>query len=282
MLLEPLDALIAGKRRLYVSPDGLMNFLPFGALVCDDDGTRLIEKREVVLVPSATAHTALKADDAGDGRGLLAFGDPVYPAKDRGESRKTGALRFRDVGSLERLPETAAEVKTIATWFAKEPRKILTRDRATLQELRTALTEIPTRLAAIHFACHGHLGDRGDNTGLVLSGGEMLTLNDLYCMKIPAELAVLSACASARGQLTRFDGVVGLVRGFFFAGCPRVVVSNWAVRDRGAREMITSFYHHMRVKGLHPAGALRAAKRDAIAAGAHPSKWAAFVLWGLP
>jgi CHAT domain-containing protein len=117
----------------------------------------------------------------------------------------------------------------------------------------------------------------------VLGGGDVLTLDDVYRLAVPADLAVLSACETGRGSVVRGEGVVGLVRGFFFAGAPSVVVSNWKVPDESTRALMVSFYEKMIVGGRPPGAALRAAKLERLSAGgarSAPHDWASFVLWG--
>ena len=111
----------------------------------------------------------------------------------------------------------------------------------------------------------------------------MLTLDDLYQQTLSADLVVLSACDTGRGRIRSGEGVIGLVRGVFFAGCPRVVVSNWKVHDASTRRLMASFYEKMVKERLSPAAALRSAKLDMLRSKehAHPFHWAAFVLWGL-
>ena len=95
-------------------------------------------------------------------------------------------------------------------------------------------------------------------------------------------LPILSGCGTALGKHIRGEGLVGLTRGFMYAGVPRVVASYWQVRDQATAELMARFYHAMLVEDLPPAAALRAAQlalrqerrfRD-------PFYWAAFVLQG--
>jgi len=84
--------------------------------------------------------------------------------------------------------------------------------------------------------------------------------------------------------LLRGEGVMGLARGFFFAGAPRVVVSDWKVSDKSTRDLMEGFYRGMFEEGLAPGAALRAAKLKELregGEGSHPHHWAGFVLWGL-
>ncbi len=58
----------------------------------------------------------------------------------------------------------------------------------------------------------------------------------------------------------RGEGLIGLTRGFMYAGVPRVVVSLWEVNDEATAELMKGFYDAMFRKGMRPAAALRAAQ----------------------
>jgi CHAT domain-containing protein len=289
-LLRPLEPFVAGADRLLISPDGALSFLPFEALL-RVEGTkkeRAIERWEIAYLPSGTVLATLlhEARAAGRGEGLLALGDPAYPGEPARSSVTARLEKLRGFGPLERLPATADEVRELATLFSGKRSTVLLGEEASVSRLVEALKQPGGRLAAVHLACHGFVdAERPRLTGLVLAGGEVLGLDDLYRLRIPADLAVLSACETGKGKLVTGQGVVGLVRGFFFAGVPRVIVSDWKVSDAGTRSLMVALYRKMIEEKRPPGAALRAAKLESLRAGgarAHPSHWAAFVLWGLP
>ena len=109
-----------------------------------------------------------------------------------------------------------------------------------------------------------------------------LRLHEIYSLKLPAELVVLSACQTALGKEIKGEGLVGLTRGFMYAGAARVLASLWKVDDRATAELMKQFYQGMIKDGLRPAAALRAAQ---VAMWKQqrwqePYYWAAFVLQG--
>ena len=119
----------------------------------------------------------------------------------------------------------------------------------------------------------------------MLAGGDVLDVDAIHRLRVPADLAVLSACGTGRGALVAGEGVSGLARGFFIAGVPRVVVSAWVVSDASTAPVLVAFHRGVEAEKKPYAAALRAAKLAALARGgaaAHPSAWAAFTLWGLP
>ena len=100
--------------------------------------------------------------------------------------------------------------------------------------------------------------------------------------ELSAELVTLSACQTGLGKEVRGEGLVGLTRGFMYAGAPRVVVSLWNVSDEATAELMTRFYRGIFEGGLRPAKALQAAQA-AMSQDARfgaPYFWAAFTLQG--
>jgi CHAT domain-containing protein len=99
---------------------------------------------------------------------------------------------------------------------------------------------------------------------------------------LPAEVVVLSGCQTGLGKEVRGEGLLGLTRGFMYAGAARVVVSLWSVDDDATAALMVGFYRGMLRQGKRPAEALRAAqiemyRNDRWQA---PNYWAAFVLQG--
>ena len=279
-LVRPVAEHLTGCRRVVVCPTGPLNFVPFEALrMTDTEGAdqRVIHRWEISYAPSATV-LGLLLRDAARGRGVIALGDPTYPAE-----TSAGPLAARGLASLRRLVASGEEVRAIASLFGEEPKTVLLRENASLPALSEALAGASGRVRAVHLACHGFVDTEHPRlSGLVLAGGAVLSVESLYRMRVDADLAVLSACDSGRGQAMRGEGVIGMTRGFFRAGVPRVVVSSWKVSDASTRDLMTGFYR-AHVRDQKPASAaLRAAKLQMLASEAHrhPFHWAAFQIWG--
>jgi CHAT domain-containing protein len=119
-----------------------------------------------------------------------------------------------------------------------------------------------------------------DRTGRPQNG--FLRLYDIYNLRLGSDLVVLSACQTALGGEIKGEGLIGLTRGFLYAGAPRVVATLWSIDDRTTAELMRRFYEGMLVRAERPAAALRAAQVatwktkgwDA------PYYWAAFTLQG--
>jgi CHAT domain-containing protein len=143
----------------------------------------------------------------------------------------------------------------------------------------------------VHFATHSLLNnEHPELSGVVLSlvdrsgrpQNGFLRLYDIYGLRLGAELVVLSACRTALGEEIKGEGLIGLTRGFLYAGAPRVVATLWEIDDRTTAEAMKKFYEGMLGRAERPAEALRAAQIalwkskgwDA------PYYWAAFTLEG--
>jgi len=143
----------------------------------------------------------------------------------------------------------------------------------------------------VHFATHGLMDtERPGLSALVLSTVDadgkpqdgFLRANDIYNLKLPAELVVLSACQTGLGKEVKGEGLIGLTRGFMYAGAKRVVVSLWSVNDKATSDLMTKFYRGMLKDNERPAAALRAAQIEMWKQKKwqSPYYWAAFTMQG--
>jgi CHAT domain-containing protein len=155
----------------------------------------------------------------------------------------------------------------------------------------TAISPDLASYRIVHFATHGLLNSQHPElSGLVFSlvdkNGNaqdgFLTLQDIYNLNLPADLVVLSACETGLGKEISGEGLIGLTRGFMYAGASRVVASLWNVSDIATAHLMAEFYRSMEKDGLPPAAALRAAQVKMLQQKrwASPYYWAAFQLQG--
>jgi tetratricopeptide (TPR) repeat protein len=269
LLVEPLG-LKATATRVLVSPHAILGYVPFALLVGD---------RDLAYVPSATAYLSLEAGDRPGGTGVLALGDPDYAPSGPAEKApvRRGGIR------LVPLPATRAEAEAVGDVV------LLGKDATPGRFLLTVATRSHWR--AVHLACHGLVDpERPMQSALALAfpreGSNLLTCGEVFQKRIPADLAVLSACETGKGAVYRVEGIVGMTQAFMMAGSPRVLVSLWKVDDAATRALMTKFYalwNPEKGKGLSAVAALRQAQAHVRAQKqwAHPYYWAAWVLWGL-
>jgi CHAT domain-containing protein len=155
----------------------------------------------------------------------------------------------------------------------------------------TATSRDLAQYRVVHFATHG-LSDnrRPEFSGLVLSlvdeqgrpQNGFLDLQDIYNLNLPSELVVLSACETGLGKDIQGEGIVGLTRGFMYAGATRVLASLWNVDDVATKELMEKFYRAMEQEGMRPAAALRTAQIAMLKQQRwrNPYYWATFQIQG--
>jgi len=155
----------------------------------------------------------------------------------------------------------------------------------------SAMSRGLSQYRVVHFATHALLdSEHPELSGLVLSLVDkkgkpqrgFLDLEDVYNLKLRADLVVLSACETALGREIRGEGLVGLTRGFMYAGVPSVVASLWKVDDLATSELMKQFYELMLKENRRPASALREAQITMMQQKrwAPPYYWAAFTMQG--
>ena len=274
----------------------------------------LIADHEIVNLPSASTLAVVRKEVAGRQiapKSVVALADPVFMKNDervkrakvdnktpvRDESTKVRQLvkaAAEDTGVVNdgsyvpRLPGTRKEAEQIVALVpATEGRLVLdfaaSRDTITSVEL--------SQYRYVHISTHGFLNSvHPELSGVVFSlvnkRGEaqdgFLRAHELFNLKLPAEVVVLSACQTGMGKNIRGEGLVSLTRGFMYAGAPRVVVSLWSVSDSGTTELMVRFYRGMLKEGMRPAAALRAAQIALMNDNrfASPYYWAPFILQG--
>ena len=281
----------------------------------------LFVEHEIVSLPSASTLATLRRETAGRKpaeKSLAILADPVFTDDDTRVSRnvsKTGAEEKTrsadsdetDIGFLQmtrsgretgvvdaeggfgRLLSTRREAAAILALVPERERlQALDFEASRTTALRPELGEY----RIVHFATHGLLNNiHPELSGIVLSlvnkeGNQQdgfLRLQDVYNLKLSAELVVLSACQTGLGKEIKGEGLIGLTRGFMYAGAPRVVASLWKVDDRATSELMKRFYQGMLgPEALSAAGALRQAQLSIWKEKQwrEPYYWAAFVLQG--
>ncbi|HEV2764718.1 MAG TPA: CHAT domain-containing protein, partial [Pyrinomonadaceae bacterium] len=243
---------------------------------------------------------------------VAVLADPVFDGKDE-RVRASGAgpqavppprqqsgklsRALRDIGDVGddalTLPKLEYSLREANAITAVAPRGSWMKAVDFRASRATATSPALKQFRVVHFATHGLLNEKHPElSGIVLSmvneRGQpedgFLSLRDIYQLDLPVELVVLSACRTGLGKQVQGEGLVGLTRGFMYAGAPRVVVSLWRVDDAATAELMGRFYRHLLGKNRPPAAtALRRAKIEMMEAHADwraPYFWAGLVLQG--
>ncbi len=287
-------------QRLWIVADGALEYLPFAALPVPGTHTPLLRDHEIVGLPSISVLAALRDQTAGrrpPDKTVAVFADPVFRANDErvtghpataivdGAAHRAADSGIRDLPRLYFSRQEAEAIRTLApahgSWTALD--FDATRAAAKTSDLG--------RYRLIHFATHGLLDSRRPElSGIVLSMVDrngnpqdgFLRLDEIYNLKLNADLVVLSACQTALGEEVRSEGLIGLTRGFMYAGSPQVLASLWSVRDRAVASLMRQFYEGLLRQHLPPAAALRSAQLSMMkdVRWSDPYYWAAFTLQG--
>jgi len=255
-LFEPFEKML-DKKNLAIVPHGALHYLPFNAL-CNDRGF-LIEQYSIRILPSASVIKYLHARKSSKPAEILAFGNP-----DLGDSRYDLAYAQEEAQAVARTrPQSLVLVRKEAT--------------------ESAFRKYGRSFSYIHFATHGQFdSDMPLKSALLLAGDERsdgrLTVDKLYSMNIDADLVTLSACETGLGKIANGDDVVGLTRGFLYAGSNSIVASLWKVDDQATGDLMVGFYYAL--KKTDKREALRQAQLSAQKKYPHPYYWASFQLTG--
>jgi CHAT domain-containing protein len=308
ILLKPVASQLGNKRLLIVG-DGLLQYIPFAALpIPSKPNTPLLVEHEIVTSPSAST-IAIQREQLQNrptvAKTIAVLADPVFTSDDprltsasrplaRGaigetlnQSALTRAARNLGIGegpkAYGRLQYTRTEAEKILALVPDNNQRLQALDfQASLEEAKNPHL---SQYQIVHFATHGLLDSvNPELSGVVFSlfnqqgknQDGFLRLHDIFNLNLPAELVVLSACETGLGKETKGEGLVGMTRGFMYAGARRVVVSLWSVNDASTSELMTRFYQPILKGGKNPIIALREAQLEMWKSG----KWQSLYYWG--
>jgi CHAT domain-containing protein len=251
-LLAPVEESLLGCERLIVVPYGAAHAVPFHALY---DGARfVVERFEVAVSPSS---------------GVL----ELCMARTPRSGHRTLVMAYSDG---ERLPNVLHEAETVAA--------LMGGTRYVEQEAsRTTLIAAAGDFDIVHVAAHGEARLDNPTFAHVKLADGLLTRADVFNLQLDGALVTLSACESGRSSVRGGDELIGLSRGFLYAGASTLVQSLWRVEDGSTARLMERFYRGLR-DGLGKGAALRQAQLALLAEQTgpteHPYFWAPFQLVG--
>ncbi|WP_445245978.1 CHAT domain-containing tetratricopeptide repeat protein [Microcoleus sp. OTE_8_concoct_300] len=273
LLIEPIADLLPKdpESRVIFIPQGELFLVPFPALQ-DANGKFLIEKHTILTAPSIQVLDStrqIRQRVTSSATDVLVVGNPVMP--------KIASIPGKPPQNLSPLPNAEIEANNIAKQFTTSA---LIGSQATKANILPMLPQAKI----IHLATHGifdNLRGLGSAIALTPSGSDdgWLTAEEIFNLKLNAELVVLSACNTGQGRITQ-DGIIGLSRSLISAGTPSVIVSLWSVPDAPTAPLMVEFYRQWQEKKLNKAQALRQAMLTTMKQHPQPRDWAAFTLIG--
>ena len=262
---------------MIVVPDHSLWELPFQVLMAPP-ARYLIEDYSISYVPSITVLREMKGlhQKTGASQTLLALGNP-----DIGNEtiQKMNSL-YRDA-DFGPLPEAEREVKQLSELYGNDKSSVF----IGLDAGEERIKQKSEQYRILHLATHGVFDNASPlYSYLVLAkskGGSedgLLEAREIMNLNFRAELAVLSACETARGTVGSGEGVIGLSWALFVAGVPGIVVSQWKVDSASTTELMLAFHKNL-IQKMPPAVALQKAELQLLSSQKfrHPFYWAGFV-----
>ena len=305
MILAPATAEF-GNKRLVIVTDGALQYVPFAALPVAANRPIILD-HELINLQSASAFAVQRQNFANRTpapKSVAVIADPVFSINDA--RFRSGALVAENTSqsstriiehlpagatgqlTIPRLPFTRSEADQI---LAVAPRESSMKALDFKANRSIATGDELSKYRYVHFATHGYLDTtRAGLSAIVLSLVDeqgkpqdgFLRAHDIYNLKLPAELVVLSACETGLGKAVTGEGLEGLTRGFMYAGARRVIVSLWNVNDKATAALMQRLYVEMLKSNKTPAAALRAAQIQLLRTRQwqSPYYWAPFIMQG--
>jgi CHAT domain-containing protein/Tfp pilus assembly protein PilF len=287
-----------GNKRLLIVPSGALHLVPLGVLpdltvLAPSKGPGLVwpepllRRHEIIYEPSASVLAGIRRRENPPASGLLAaLGDAVF---ERDDQRIPGTMRKKDgsdpeVGYLDRLPASRAEVDAITAGISREKVFKAVDFDANIDLFTNGKLN---NFGVLHIATHTYYLPRPELSAMVLSRFDargrarpgLLRIKDISTMDLRAELVVLSSCSSGLGKQVRGEGIVGWPWAFLSVGASEVVMSLWTVGDTSTAELMKKFYKNMS-QGTASGRALQEAQIQMWSEGMSPWGWAGFVAQG--
>jgi CHAT domain-containing protein len=290
-----IEPLLAGKKTIYLSPDGVYNQINLNTLK-KKDGDYLLNRYDLVIIGNSKDLVALKQRKQSKPRkDAFLLGFPDY------------------AGAATPLPGTKVEIESINKILTTAGYKTTTRQQKLASESALKGVKGP---ALIHIATHGYfladadlqsgdaLGVNAENaknnpllrSGLILAGAKIgenkstdvssndngiLTAYEAMNLNLEGtDLIVLSACETGLGDVKSGEGVYGLQRAFLVAGADAMVMSLWKVDDAATQQLMTNFYTNW-TKGGSKLKAFKQAQLQLMTKYKDPYFWGAFVMMGM-
>ena len=246
-LIAPLE-LDRTSSRLIVIPHGTLHSLPFHAFF--DGEQYLIDQFEITYAPSASVlrYCMDKPDVNSQAPLILAVADELAPKVDE-EARALARL----------IPEARTFLGGEAT--------------------RENFVAMAPSSRFVHIATHATFRQDNPMFSSFKLGDGYVTAMDLFSMECATNLVALSGCKSGLSEVSGSDDLLGLMRGFLYAGARSLLISLWNVSDESTVDLMTEFYRAWQ-GGMRKGEALRHAMREVRHIYPNPFHWAPFFIVG--
>jgi len=285
------------RKNLTIIPDGAITYLPFEGFLTEEADKSyinyltlpyLIREYSVGYSQSATLMFSERLKSKSTDNKVLAFA-PFYHSPMLGNDDTTFIRQTME--NSEFLLPLGGIIKEVQSIKELVPAKVFLNENATEAKFK----ELAPDYNVLHLAMHTIMRDDNPlNSWLAFTTAESndpadtiednrLYAYEIYNLPLNADMAVLSSCSSGFGKMHRGEGMMSLARGFYYAGCPSVVMTLWQVSDKSSSELMTDFYKYLK-KGKSKQEAMRLAKIDYLDSSddltSNPYFWSGFVVLG--
>lgn len=270
LLIRPVEEKLANKKKLVIVPDSVIWSLPFQSLKANS--TDFLWERFSITYS----------------RSLTSLIDSANRHKTQ-EIKRTSLLGIANPSSAfaEQIPFAEESIKEISPFYSAEESQIFTGNSATEEKIKAVISDYDI----VHFATHGYLDNQSPMSSYLqlttndFSENGKLEANEIQNLKMKAALVVLAGCETGRGKLLDGEGLIGIAWALEKAGVPTLVTSQWKVRDRNTKDLMTEFHRLWRKsltenKPLTVSEALREAALSIRKKHPHPFYWAGFAVMG--
>ncbi|MBD2858151.1 CHAT domain-containing protein [Spongiibacter sp. KMU-158] len=257
-VIMPIKEQLQTFKRLTVVPHGPLHYVPFTAL--NDGEDYMIDQFELRVLPSASVLEFLHKNQIAAAKPMLILGNP-------------------DLGDPA-MDLLGAQIEAVNIAKMQPSADVLLRELASETQLKSNAGQYRN----LHIASHGIFNaEEPMASALLLSKSEsddgLLSVAELFDLRLNADLVTLSACETGLGDITAGDDVIGFTRGFLYAGAESIISSLWKVSDAATNTLMQTFY-----KALPSQGKSKALRNAQLAlkdgSYSHPYYWAAFQLTG--
>jgi CHAT domain-containing protein len=302
LIIEPLLPFIKERRKLMVSPDGLINVLPLQVLPIPNEDRQLIDEYEITHIPVIRDIVKYSAPRSIQSNEAVVVADPDFDYQNDENSK----------GNFQRLPATKEEGESVADLLKVLP--IMGKEAIKQRLLNVSSPTI------LHLATHGFFLEPLDadeknssnlnnldklrllqnplrRSGLALAGvnawirglptdssvdNGMLSAEEVAQLDLRGtQLVILSACKTGLGNIEEGEGVVGMRRSFVLSGAQGLIMSLWSIPDEETKALVLTMYHEiLSERSSNCVSALRQAQIAIREKYPHPLFWGGFIYQG--
>lgn len=268
LLIEPVAKGLNGKKSILLIPDGVLWNLPFQALKINS-GEYLLEKFSISYSRSLSSY-------------LFHLNQPKKIA-----AGKQKLLTVSNPITENPLPFAEESAKILTDFYGRQNTTSLIGEIATEEKVKSVISKFDV----IHFGTHGFIDEQSPMSSYLQLTAENSTedgkfeANEIMNLQLNASLVVLAGCETGRGKIVDGEGIIGLTWALEKAGVNEIIVSQWKVKDKTTKELMTEFYRSLtKVNKEHlpldSADAMRLAALKMQKTYPHPSYWAGFLIIG--